>query len=230
MRHQTFEEQTLDVLYSNQVWQCEHTKLDILLVSNGKSGACTPYLTMITDSYSRCIMGIHLSFDAPSSQAITLALRHAILPKQYGAEYKLHCEWGTYGVPENLVADSGKDFGSENLKQIALQLGFKCHVNNILSRNVIGERIFRIINSAFLFNLPGYLGSNIQEYVSTSEEKVYLTLQELRLGLVRYIVDVYNQQYDARTQNQTRFQKWEAGLSTPLVMLSEQDLDICLMN
>lgn len=231
MRHQTFQEQTLDVLYSNQVWQCEHTKLNILLVKpNGKSGAFTPYLTMITDSYSRCIMGINLSFDAPSSQIITLALRHAILPKQYGAEYKLHCRWGTYGVPENLVIDSRKHFRSENLEQIALQLGFKCQVDDLLSRNGIGERSFRIMNNAFLSNLPGYLGSNIQEYLSTSEEKVYLTLEELKLQLVHYVVDVYNQQYDAQTQNQTRFQRWEAGLSAPPVMLNEQDLDICLRN
>lgn len=42
-----------------------------------------PYLTKITDSYARCIMGIHLGFDAPSSQVATLALRHAILLSRY---------------------------------------------------------------------------------------------------------------------------------------------------
>ncbi|MEA5504860.1 hypothetical protein VB735_17450 [Halotia wernerae UHCC 0503] len=79
-------------------------------------------------------------------------------------------------------------------------------------------------------NLPGYLNFNIQEHLSTPEEKANLTLQELQLLLVRYIVDIYNQQYDARTQDQTRFQKWEAGLSAIPVMLNEQDLDICLID
>ncbi|MEA5504859.1 hypothetical protein VB735_17445 [Halotia wernerae UHCC 0503] len=92
MKYQTFEEQTMNGRYGNQVWQCDHTKLDILLVSQHGELLERPYLTKITDSYSLCIMGIHLSFDAPSSQVVALALRHAILPKHYGAEYQLHCE------------------------------------------------------------------------------------------------------------------------------------------
>jgi hypothetical protein len=48
-------------------------------------------------------------------------MRHAILPKKYAAEYKLHCDWGTYGVLENLFTDGGKDFRSEHLKQIGFQ-------------------------------------------------------------------------------------------------------------
>lgn len=41
-------------------------------------------------------MGIRMGFDAPSSQVTTLALCHAILPKQYNLKYKLHEEWSTY--------------------------------------------------------------------------------------------------------------------------------------
>ena len=47
--------------------------------------------------------------------------------------------------------------------------------------------------------------------------------------LVRYIVDNYNQRIDARLGDQTRYQRWEAGLlSTPHIM-SDRELDICLM-
>jgi putative transposase len=73
--------------------------VDVLLVDQHGELIGRPWLTTVIDSYSRCIMGINLGFDAPSSQVVALALRHAILPKQYGAEYKLHCEWGTYGKP-----------------------------------------------------------------------------------------------------------------------------------
>jgi transposase InsO family protein len=38
-----------------------------------------PWLTTVIDTYSRCIVGINLGFDAPSSQVVALALRHAML-------------------------------------------------------------------------------------------------------------------------------------------------------
>lgn len=54
-------------------------------------------------------------------------------------------------------------------------------------------------------------------------------MRELEKLLVRYIVDNYNQRIDARLGDQTRYQRWEAGLlSTPHTM-SDRELDICLM-
>ncbi|MEH1988072.1 MULTISPECIES: DDE-type integrase/transposase/recombinase [unclassified Nostoc] len=135
--HQTRDSQTLDVHHSNHVWQCDHTKLDVMLVDQYGETLARPWFTKITDSYSRCIMGIYLGFDPPSSLVVALAMRHAMLRKQYSSEYKLYCEWGTYGVPENLFTDGGKDFRSEHLKQIGFQLGFECHLcdrQNLSSR------------------------------------------------------------------------------------------------
>lgn len=47
-----------------------------------------------------------------------------------GSEYKLHCEWGTYGKPEHFYTDGGKDFRSNHLSQIGAQLGFVCHLRD----------------------------------------------------------------------------------------------------
>ncbi|AFY45248.1 Mu transposase C-terminal domain-containing protein [Nostoc sp. PCC 7107] len=227
--HKTRDGQTLDVRYSNHVWQCDHTKLDVMLVDQYGEPLARPWFTKITDSYSRCIMGIHVGFDAPSSQVVALASRHAILPKQYSAEYKLISDWGTYGVPENLFTDGGRDFRSEHLKQIGFQLGFECHLRDRPSEGGIEERSFGTINTEFLSGFYGYLGSNIQERSKTAEEEACLTLRELHLLLVRYIVDNYNQRLDARTKDQTRFQRWEAGLPALPKMVKERELDICLM-
>jgi putative transposase len=97
----------LSVEYSNHIWQCDHTRADILLVDQHGELLGRPCLTTVIDTYSRCIMGINLGFDAPSSQVVALALRHAILPKKYGSEYGLHEEWGTYGKPEHFFTDDG---------------------------------------------------------------------------------------------------------------------------
>lgn len=227
LSHQTRDGQTLEPRYSNHTWQCDHTKLDVMLVDQYGETLARPWLTKITDSYSRCIIGIHLGFDAPSSAVVALALRHAVLRKNYTAEYKLYCDWGTFGVPENLFTDGGKDFRSEHLKQIGFQLGFDCHLRDRPPEGGIEERGFGTINTDFLAGLYGYLGSNIQQRPENAEEEACITLRELHLLLVRYIVDNYNQRLDARS-GQTRFQRWEAGLPALPRVIDERQLDICL--
>jgi len=46
---------------------------------------------------------------------------------------------------------------------------------------------------------------------------------------VRYIVDRYNQNLDARMGNQSRIGRWETAQLAQLPLLSERELDICLM-
>ncbi len=225
----TREGKDLSVDYSNHVWQCDHTLVDVLLVDRHGELLSRPWLTTVIDTYSRCIMGLNLGFDAPSSQVVALALRHAILPKRYGSEYKLNCEWGTYGKPEYFYTDGGKDFRSNHLSQIAAQLGFVCHLRNRPSEGGIVERPFRTFNESLFSTLPGYTGSNVQERPEDAEKDARLTLRDLEQLLVRYIVDRYNQSIDARMGEQTRFERWEAGLPKEPVLIPERDLDICLM-
>jgi putative transposase len=227
--HQTRAGQTLEPRYSNHTWQCDHTKLDIMLVDQYGEPLARPWLTKITDSYSTCIMGIHLGFDAPSSQVVALALRHAVLPKQYGAEFKLHCQWATYGIPENLFTDGGKDFKSDHLRQIAFQLGFERHLRARPSEGGIEERGFGTINTDFLSGFWGYVGSNLQQRPESAEKDACLTLRELDQLLVRYITDNYNQRLSPKDRSQTRFQRWEGGLLARPTLMRERDLDICLM-
>ncbi len=219
----------LSVEYSNHIWQCDHTRADILLVDQHGELLARPWLTTVVDTYSRCIIGINLGFDAPSSQVVALALRHAILPKKYGAEYGLHEEWGTYGKPEHFFTDGGKDFRSNHLQQIGVQLGFACHLRDRPSEGGIVERPFGTLNTDLFSTLPGYTGSNVQERPEEAEKEARLTLRELERLLVRYIVDKYNQSIDARLGDQTRYQRWEAGLIVAPSLISEEDLRICLM-
>ncbi|WP_228036771.1 Mu transposase C-terminal domain-containing protein [Cuspidothrix issatschenkoi] len=219
----------LSVEYSNHIWQCDHTRADILLVDQHGELLARPWLTTVIDTYSRCIIGINLGFDAPSSQVVALALRHAILPKKYGAEYGLHEEWGTYGKPEHFFTDGGKDFRSNHLQQIGVQLGFACHLRDRPSEGGIVERPFGTLNTDLFSTLPGYTGSNVQERPEEAEKEACLTLRELERLLVRYLVDKYNQSIDARLGDQTRYQRWDAGLIVAPDLISEEDLRICLM-
>ena len=225
----TREGKDLSVEYSNHVWQCDHTRVDLLLVDRHGEIVDRPWLTTVIDTYSRCIMGINLGFNAPSSQIVALALRHAIMPKHYSREYELYEEWGTYGSPEHFYTDGGKDFRSNHLQQVGVQLGFACHLRNRPSEGGIVERPFGTFNTELFSTLPGYTGSNVQQRPKEAEKEACITLRELEKLLVRFIVDKYNQSIDARSGDQTRFQRWEAGLIAAPNMISERDLDICLM-
>nr|WP_155898212.1 Mu transposase C-terminal domain-containing protein [Allocoleopsis franciscana] len=244
LTHMTRDGQELEVEGSNDVWQCDHTRLDIRIVD--EYGVLDrPWLTVIIDSYSRCLMGFFLGFFAPSSQIDALALRHAILPKFYGSEYGLgDKEFGTYGIPSYFYTDGGNDFQSIHItEQVAVQLGFSCALRRRPSDGGIVERFFKTLNDQVLRNLPGYTGSNVQERPDDVDKDACLTLKDLDIILVRYMVKEYNGHTDARfivkeynaddtdvkLNAQTRFMRWEAGLMIEPPLYDELDLVIALM-
>ncbi len=174
-------------------------------------------------------MGIHLGFDAPSAAVVCLALRHAILPKKYSSAYELKQLWGTYGLPQYLYTDGGKDFRSQHLQQVATELGIVLCLRRKPSDGGIVERPFGTFNREFLASLPGYTESNVVKRSDSAEVEACLTLQQLEQLLVRYVVDNYNQAIDARMGDQSRMGRWEAGRIAQLSLLGERELDLCLM-
>ena len=219
----------LAIEWSNQVWQCDHTLVDVLVVDQSGELIGRPWLTIVVDTYSRCVMGLHLGFDAPSAQVVGLALRHAVLPKQYPAAYELQQIWDTYGLPQYLYTDGGKDFRSQHLKQVATELGIVLCLRRKPSDGGIVERPFGTFNREFFSTLPGYVSSNVIERSPKAETEACLTLLQLERLLVRYVVDHYNQRIDARMGDQSRIGRWEAGRMAQLPLLGERELDICLL-
>jgi putative transposase len=214
---------------SNQVWQCDHTLVDVLVVGQGGEILGRPWLTIVVDTYSRCVMGIHLGFDAPSASVVCLALRHAILPKQYSGAYELKQSWGTYGLPQYLYTDGGKDFRSQHIEQVATELGIVVCLRRKPSDGGIVERPFGTFNSQLFSSLPGYTNSNVSKRSSKAESEASLSLMQLEQLLVRYLVDNYNQMIDARMGDQSRIGRWEAGRIAQLALMGERELDNCLM-
>ena len=230
----------LEITESNQIWQCDHTKLDIFLVDDqgevifqlddkGEEVIGRPYITLIMDSYSGCVAGFHLGFEAAGSHEVGLALRHAILPKQYGPEYELDNQWNVCGVPEYWVTDRAKEFKSNHLKQISMQLGFKRRLRAFPSAGGLIESIFDKINKEVLSLLPGYTGSSVEKRPNNCEKHASLTLNELEKILVRYFVDHYNWHDYPRVANQKRAERWQLELLVEPDVVNERELDICLM-
>lgn len=230
----------LEITHSNQIWQCDHTKLDIFLVDEqgevifqlndkGEEIIGRPYITLIMDSYSGCVVGFYLGFEAAGSHEVALALRHAILPKQYGPEYELKEQWIVFGLLEYLVTDRAKEFKCNHLKQISMQLDFNRRLRAFPSAGGLIESIFDKINKEVLSMLPGYTGSSVEKRPNNCEKHASLTLNELEKRLVRYFVDHYNQHDYPRVANQKRTQRWHSGLLVEPEVVNERELDICLM-
>jgi putative transposase len=158
-----------------------------------------------------------------------LALRHAIVPKQYDTSYELRNQWSTYGIPQYLYTDSGADFTSKHIDQIAGSLGITLCLRRRPSDGGIVERPFGTINSEFFSTLPGYTTSCLKGHKSTAEAEARLTLEDLEWLLVKYIVDRYNQLPDARMGNESRIARWEAGKIVQPPLIEERELDILLM-
>ena len=214
---------------SNQVWQIDHTKLDNLLIdADGHMVGCV-WITSVIDSYSSCIMGYYLSFMSAGSHEVALALRHAILPKNYSADYQLQKEWEVYGLPEYIVTDRAKEFKSAHLRRVALELGFKMRLRLHKEQGGIIERSFRGVKDEVSSLLPGYKGGSIKERPDNAEKYACITYEEYDRQLARYFVDHHNQHLYPRIKNQTCLQRWWSGLigGTPK-SIDERRLDICL--
>lgn len=215
------------VEYSNQVWQCDHTPADIYVVDSHGDILGRPTLTTVIDTYSRCIMGIHLGMERPSAAVTGLALRHAILPKTYQPGYEPQQEWESYGVP--LYTDAGADFTSSHIEQVASRFGIVLCLRRRPAEGGIVERPFGTLNRDFFASLPGYTTAVAKPHQSAIQAEACLTLEQLEGLLIRYIVDNYNQQIDARDRQQSRIERWRAGQMAQGIPPSERDLDLLLM-
>lgn len=219
----------LDIEYSNQVWQCDHTRADLMVVDGQGDPLGCPTLTTVIDTYSRCIVGIHLSMAYPSAAVTCLALRHAILPKQYRHDYEPQTLWESYGVPQYLYTDAGSDFTSSHIDQVANSIGIVLCLRRRPSDGGIVERPFGTLNTEFFSTLPGYTTRRLKPHKKAVEADARLTLEQLEGLLIRYIVDNYNQQPDTRTGEESRMARWRSGLMAQASALEERELDLLLM-
>jgi putative transposase len=224
--------QLLKADFSNQIIQCDHTKLDIRIVDiHGSLLSDRPWLTTIVDTYSSCVVGFRLWIKQPGSTEVALALRHAILPKNYPDDYKLNKVWEISGSPfQYFFTDGGKDFRSKHLKAIGKKLGFQCELRDRPPEGGIVERIFKTINTQVLKDLPGYTGANVQERPENAEKEACLTTQDLDRILASFFCDIYNHEPYPKEPRDTRFERWFKGMGGKLPeALDERELDICLM-
>lgn len=202
---------------SNEMWQADHTMLDILVLDDAGKPV-RPWLSAVLDDHSRAIAGYFIGLDAPSALNTALALRHAIWRKA-------DPRWIVSGVPEQLYVDNGADFISEHIEQACMAL--RIRLTHSLPGRPRGrgkiERLFRTINDMFLPDLPGHLirGKPLSEPA--------LSLNDLRSRFETFVCDIYHQRLHGSTSEAPAL-RWQKGGFLPAMPESLEHLDMLLVH
>lgn len=179
-----------------EVYQIDHTPLDIILVdSHSRKPLGRPYLTLAIDVYSRMVAGFYLSLQAPGYFSVSQCLYNAFLPKDdFLKKYDVQGEWEIYGIPSKYAVDNGKDLIGLDMQRVCDEFGMTM-VRRPVGRPQYGshvERIFLTINKE-IHNLPGTTFSNIAEKAEyDSIKNATFTLDEITKWLTEFIVNVYH--------------------------------------
>lgn len=210
-----------------QLVEIDHTPLDIILLDDMNATPIgRPYLTLLKDVYSGCLIGYHLTFKCPSYASVVKALSHSILPKERSKEL-WGIDWPCHGKMEVLVADNGAELWASSLDQVCLELGINLQYNKVGTpwHKPHIERAFRTINDLFLNDLSGKTFRSIGErgdYNSVKHSSI--KFHDFVHAFEKWIAEVYNQSTDSRGMNNPSL-RWDEGFKKfPPAFLTEQEI------
>jgi putative transposase len=176
--------------------QVDHTLVDVHLVDEIlRQPLGRPWLTLVLDVHTRCVLGMLLTLDPPSATSVALALSHAVLPKSaWLAELGVDLPWPMLGLPKTFHSDNAKEFHSKALIRGCAQHGIQIDYRARGSPHH-GGHIERLMGTLMrrLHALPGTAFSSIAERGNyPSEERASLTLRELERFLALEVVGLYH--------------------------------------
>lgn len=215
-------QQSYDLLFRreaqcpNEIWQADHTMLDIWLL-NEKGEAAKPWLTVIEDDFSRCIAGYFLSFKHPNTLHTGLALRQAIWRKP-------QANWRICGIPEVFYTDNGSDFTSRHMEQVSADLKMRLvfSIPGMPRGRGRVERFFRTVNQLFLHQFPGYAPEGKPIKLPR------LTLTDFDAHFRDFLLSEYHQREQKELDGSPQA-RWEAGSFLPQMPESLEQLDLLLL-
>lgn len=224
----------------NDRWEIDHTPMDVIAIDDIYGYVIgRPYLTVIIDVYTRCIMSAYVSFEELTTRRSLNAMKEAILPKDnIHKEYpSLQNEWPCYGLPDLVFSDRGMDFLSNIFRQFCNALSIhrgKAKRKRGSDKGTI-ERGAGIINRMVTHELPGKTFSSIQEkgHGYNPSKFAKIPLSGIKQAVYECVVDVYHQSFHS-TIGMSPIDKWKQEVVTRSLRLplsAEQiDVNICIKN
>lgn len=213
--------------------EIDHTPADIIVVNEERKPQGRPWMTIIIDRLSRCVLGFHLSLAGHGVPAVFEALRHALLPKAYLKEKyaDLGITWSCHGWFERVLMDNGPEFHAEAVADALLSLGIASEFAPSREPNAkpFVERFNRRINYELIHTLPGSTLDHHHKRVGFDPHKeAALTLEELDRACHVWICKNYHNRPHRGLGGRSPIQVWEAEakISPPLLKMNKEDIDI----
>nr|WP_249777403.1 DDE-type integrase/transposase/recombinase [Arthrobacter sp. C9C5] len=195
--------------------QIDHTVIDVIVVDERERRPIgRPYLTVAIDVYSRCIVGMVVTLEAPSAVSVGLCLAHAATDKRPWLEgLGIEAGWPMCGKPRLLYLDNASEFKSEALRRGCEQHGIELAYRP-LGRPHYGGIVERLIGTAMkqIHELPGTTFSNPSERGRyDSNRKAALTLRELEKWMTLAVTNYHGTIHS--TLGQTPAGRWAEGVA-----------------
>lgn len=199
----------------NEIWQADHTQLDCWLL-NDDGLPVRPWLGIILDDYSRAVSSFNVSFDAPCTLRTALMLRQAIWRK---SDPRYHIQ----GIPERFYTDSGSDFTSKHMEQVAADIKMRLIFSQKGQPRGRGkiERFFQTVNELFLCHVPG-------NTLTAFSPKASINLAQFKSLFENWLLDDYQNRIHSEIKKSPK-DKWEENVFLPRLPESLEQLDLLLL-
>lgn len=195
--------------------QIDHTVVDLIIVDErDRQPIGRPYLTVAIDVYSRSLVGMVITLEAPSAVSVGLCLAHACCDKRPWLDgLGVQAEWPMSGKPRQLYLDNAAEFKSEALRrgceQHSIGLDYRPpgrpHYGGIVER-IIGTVMAKV------HELPGTTFSSPAQRGSYDAEKMAaLTLRELERWLTLAVAAYHGSIHGGL--DQTPAGRWAQGIA-----------------
>ena len=180
--------------------EIDHTLCDVILVADtpAREVLGRPWLTLAIDVFTRMVVGLHVSYERPTSASVAMCLANAILPKDaWLANNGVVGEWPCQGVMKEIWVDNAMEF-----RAVALRRGCEQFMTKLEYRPVgspeMGASIERLIGTMMgrVHLIPGTTQSNtIKKRDYDAQASACMTLREFTTWLTEQIVTKYHLGY-----------------------------------
>jgi putative transposase len=194
--------------------EIDHSPVDAIVVDElERKDIGRPYLTIAIDNYSRCIVGMVILLNAPSTLTVGLCLTHIATNKgAYLDAIGVDAAWPMCGIPKSLYLDNAAEFWSHALQRGCEQHGIELDHRPPMDPK-FGGTVERVIGTfqEIVHELPGTTQSNpAARGRYDSEGRAVLTLREFERWMSLAVIH-YNGTFHS-TLMETPAARWGRGV------------------
>jgi len=216
-----------------EIVEIDHSPIDLMYSDANGTAIDRPYITVVLDRFSRCVLGFCISSAGHGVHAVFEALRHSMMPKSYLRERfpELLLEWPCHGWPERLLMDNGREFHANAVVDAMTNLGVICEYAASRDPNdkPFVERFLRTFNYSFIHKLPGTTLAKIHQRIGfKSEDEACLTFDQLNEMVHVWITSVYHLRPHRGLSGRAPLDVWKESAENhpPILKCNAEDLGI----